>query len=43
VRAAIANFKGGLANRPSRYIFAHAAALAAYRVLAVIFDPPSHA
>ncbi|MEM9708930.1 MAG: AAA family ATPase [Pseudomonadota bacterium] len=39
VRAAIANFKGGAGKSTVVLHFAHAAALAGYRVLAVDFDP----
>src|SRR6056297_3771428 len=39
VRAAIANFKGGAGKSTVALHFAHAAALAGYRVLLVDFDP----
>ncbi|MDJ1009054.1 MAG: AAA family ATPase [Paracoccaceae bacterium] len=39
VRAAIANFKGGAGKSTVALHFAHAAALAGYRVLAIDFDP----
>lgn len=39
VRAAVANFKGGAGKSTVALHFAHAAALAGYRVLAIDFDP----
>jgi cellulose biosynthesis protein BcsQ len=39
IRAAIANFKGGAGKTTVALHFAHAAALAGYRVLTVDFDP----